>query len=160
MSRKWIGVAVATAVVGGTALAAASVGGDDSGPRPAYATVTVDLGEGDEVNARPKGIGGGGGGGTAKKPQLVYLQSSTPVTINPADPAAGGVGAFIDVKLTGCKKVIDGGVVPSRFDVYSQGTYVANPAEYHALIAIDKESLGDRTPFTITSNLTCLKNVK
>ena len=56
--------------------------------------------------------------------------------------------------------MIDGSVVPSRLDVYSQGTYVASPNEYHALIAIDEESLGDRTPFTINSNLTCLKRVK
>ena len=77
-----------------------------------------------------------------------------------ADPAAGGVGPYVDLALRGCSKVIDGNVVPSRLDVYSQGTYVASPNEYHALIAIDEESLGDRTPFTVNSNLTCLKRVK
>ena len=156
MSTKWIGAAVAViAVAGGTALATAAQD-DGAGPRPDFATVTVDL-SGAGGNARPKGVPGGG---NTKKPRLVYLESTSPVTINPADPAAGGVGPYIDVKLTGCKKVIDGGVVPSRLDVYSQGTYVATPAEYHALIALDAQSLGDRTAFTINSNLTCLKGVK
>jgi hypothetical protein len=158
MSRKWIGVVAVVAAIGGGAALAVAAGDGGSGPRPDFATVTVDLSAADGVSARHKGLAGGGGG--SKKPRLVYLESSAPVPINPADPAAGGVGPYVDVKLTGCKKVIDGGVVSSRLDVYSQGTYVAGPAEYHALIAIDAQNLADRTPFTITSNLTCLKGVK
>lgn len=155
MSRKWItGLATLTAV-GALGVAASSVLGTGAGARPDYATVTVDLGAG-AVSAKPKA----GIGGSAKKPKLTYLQSSAPSPINPADVSAGGVGPYIDVKLTGCSKVIDGGVVPSRLDVYVQGTYVASPSEYHVLIGLDKESLIDRTPFTITSNLTCLKGVK
>ena len=155
MSRKWIGIAVAIVAVGGTALATAKVGGGGSDVRPDYATVTVHMGPGGNVAAKPRaGVGG------KKKPQVVYLESSAPVPINPADPAAGWVGPYVDLALRGCSKVIDGNVVPSRLDVYSQGTYVASPNEYHALIAIDEESLGDRTPFTINSNLTCLKRVK
>ena len=64
------------------------------------------------------------------------------------------------MKLTGCSKVIDGGVVPSRTDVFVQGTYVKNKGEYHVLIGIDPEHLDNRTPFTITSNLTCIKGTK
>jgi ABC-type transport system substrate-binding protein len=156
MSRKWIAGLVALAAVGGTAVAATAALSTGADTRPPTATVTVDLSD-ERANARPKG---GIGGGSTKKPRLVYLQSSTPETINPADPAAGGVGPYIDVKLTGCAKVIDGGVVPSRFDVYQQGSYVKSPSEYHVLISLDNEALGNRTPFTITSNLTCLKGVK
>ena len=88
----------------------------------------------------------------------MYLQSPSPVPINPAD-APAGVGPFIDVKLTGCSKVLDGGVVPSRDDVFVQGTYVKSASEYHVLIGIDDPDV-NRTPFTITSNLTCLKGTK
>jgi hypothetical protein len=158
MSRKWIGLAVLAVVAGGTALATASMGGDSS-PRPDYATVDVDLAGGGGVAAKPQ-RGLPGGGGKKKKPRLVYLQSATPTTINPADPTAGGVGPYVDVKLTGCAKVVDGGVVPSRLDVYVQGSYVQTNAEYHVLIGIDEDNLDDRTPFTITSSLTCLKGVK
>jgi hypothetical protein len=160
MSRKWIGGLVAVAAVGAGALAASSVLGADGGgsPRPAYATVSVDLGKQAPAHARtsskapPK---------KQKKPKLVYLQSPAPVTINPADATAGGVGPNIDVKLTGCSKVVDGGVVPSRVDVFVQGTYVKSNSEYHVLIGLrDQAPTSDRTPFTITSNLTCLKGVK
>ncbi len=157
MSRKWIAGLVALAAVAGTAIGVGSALGTGAAARPPTATVAVDLG-GAAANARAKG----GVAATTKKPKVVYLQSSTPTTINPADPAAGGVGPYIDVKLTGCSKVIDGGVVPSRTDVYQQGTYVKSPSEYHVLINLDQESIaaGNRTPFTITSNLTCLKGVK
>ena len=64
------------------------------------------------------------------------------------------------MKLTGCSKVIDGGVVPSRTDVYVQGTYVKSAGEYHVLIGLDTDRTANRTPFTITSNLTCLKGTK
>ena len=159
MSRKWIAGLVALAAVAGTAIGVAAALGTGASTRPPTATVTVDL-SGEHANARSTGKAGG----TAKKPKVVYLESSTPTTINPAEASAGGVGPFIDVKLTGCTKVIDGGVVPSRFDVYQQGTYIAHPkdgpAEYHVLIAVDNETKGDTTPFTITSSLTCLKGVK
>ena len=155
MSSKWIAGLVALAAVAGTAFAAASAFSTSAETRPPTATVSVDL-SGAHANARPKG----GIGGTTKKPKVVYLQSSTPTPINPADPTAGGVGPYVDVKLTGCSKVIDGGVVPSRFDVYQQGTYVKRPSEYHVLINLDNEALANRAPFTITSNLTCLKGVK
>ena len=151
MSRKWIAALVALAAVAGGALAATSAFSTGTNARPPTANVTVDLSKAQrETGARA----------TKKKPRIVYLQSSTPKTINPADPAAGGIGPYIDVKLTGCAKVLDGGVNPSRFDVYMQGSYVASPSEYHVLLALDNEALGNRTPFTITSNLTCLKGVK
>jgi hypothetical protein len=157
MSRKLIGLAVVAAIAGGAALATASVGGGDSAARPDYATVSVDLSQSASREATAQR---GLAVGKKKKPRLVYLQSPGPTTINPADPSAGGVGPYVDVKLTGCAKVIDGGVVSSRLDVYQQGSYVQSNAEYHVLIGIDATNLGDRTPFTITSNLTCLKGVK
>ncbi|MET0823978.1 MAG: hypothetical protein ABWY79_06445, partial [Solirubrobacterales bacterium] len=59
MSRKWIGIAVAIVAVGGTALATAKVGGGGSEVRPDYATVTVDMGPGGNVAAKPRaGVGG------------------------------------------------------------------------------------------------------
>jgi hypothetical protein len=162
MRRRWIVGLVAIAAVGGTVAVANAVLGTQSRPTPRYAVVNVDLGHSAPAHARSGGGGGGegGGGGATKKPQLVYLDSPTPKTINPADVSAGGIGPFIDVKLTGCSKVIDGGVVPSRTDVYVRGSYVQSKSEYHVLISLDAGSLADRTPYTITSNLTCLKGVK
>jgi len=160
MSRKWIGGLVAVAAIGATALAAGSVlgAGGAGDPRPAYATVSVDLSK--QAPATARSSADGAKKPKAKKPKLVYLQSPTPVTINPADPAAGGVGPNIDVKLTGCSKVLDGGVVPSRVDVFVQGTYVKSASEYHVLIGLKDQSPGLRDPFTITSNLTCIKGTK
>ena len=123
MSRKWIGVAVAIVAVGGTALATADGRRRRLG-RPARLR-DRDRRPGPGRQRRREAERAGVGG--KKKPKVVYLQSSAPVPINPADPAAGGVGPYVDVTLTGCSKVIDGGVVPSRLDVYSQGTYVAEP---------------------------------
>ena len=57
--------------------------------------------------------------------------------------------------------MVDGGVVPKGTnDVFVQGTYVRSPREYHVLIGLDDGALDARAPFTITSNLTCLKGVK
>lgn len=158
MSRKWIAAVAAVVAVGGMGLAASAVLGTGAGARPAYATVSVDLG--DEAVAAKRKAAAGGSSKKAKKAKVTYLQSTSPAPINPGDPGVGGVGPFVDVRLTGCSKVIDGGVVPSRLDVYVQGTYVKSPGEYHVLIGIDEDNLGDRTPFTITSNLTCLKGTK
>jgi hypothetical protein len=156
MSRKWIGGLVAVAAIGATTLAASSVLGAGGGgdPRPAYATVHVDLSKQAPATARRNADANKK---KPKKPKLVYLQSPTPVPINPAPPPAG-VGPNIDVKLTGCAKVLDGGVVPSRTDVFVQGTYVKSNSEYHVLIGITGPD--KTTPFTITSNLTCLKGTK
>jgi hypothetical protein len=169
MSRKWIGGLVAVAAIGAGAFAASSVlGADSSGPvRPAYATVSVDLSHGGaqapatarraasakRPQHKPK----------KKKPKVVYLQSPSPVTINPAQPSAGGIGPNIDINLTGCSKVMEGGVVPSRADVFVQGSFIKSSNEYHVLIGLKDQANGvptDPTPFTITSHLTCLKGVK
>ena len=166
MSRKWIGGLVAVAAIGAGAFAASSVlGADSSGPvRPAYATVSVDLSHGGaqapatarraasakRPQHKPK----------KKKPKVVYLQSPSPVTINPADPSVGGIGPNIDINLRGCSKVMEGGVVPSRPDVFVQGSFIKSSTEYHVLIGLKDQAPGDRTPFTITSHLTCLKGVK
>ena len=108
--------------------------------RPAYATVSVDLGQGHakapatarraEPQHKPK----------KKKPKVVYLQSPSPVTINPADPSQGGVGPNIDIKLTGCSKVMEGGVVPSRPDVFVQGSFIKSSSEYHVLIGLENQA--------------------
>jgi hypothetical protein len=159
MSRKWIGGLVAVAAIGATALAASSVlgAGGSGDPRPAYATVHVDLSK--QAPAAARRSADAKGKKKPKKPKVVYLQSPSPQPINPAD-APAGVGPFIDVKLTGCSKVLDGGVVPSRTDVFVQGTYVKSAGEYHVLIGLDDAGLQNRTPFTITSNLTCIKGTK
>jgi hypothetical protein len=151
MRRKWIAGVVALAAIGSTAAVATSVFGSGAEPpsRPDYATVAVDLGGSQPALAR-----------RGSKPKVRYLRSPTPAQINPADPAVGGVGPYIDVKLTGCAKVIDGGVFPSSTDVNVQGSYVQSAREYHVLIGLDDQALSTRAPFTITSNLTCLKGVK
>lgn len=153
MRRKWIAGVVALAAVGGTAAAATSVLGNGGEPpsRPDYATVAVDLGGAQPPHARQAKA-------VSTKPKVLYLKSRSQITINPADPTVGGVGRYIDVKLTGCSKVIDGGVFPSSTDVYMQGSYVKSPSEYHVLIGLDDTA--PTTPFTITSNLTCLKGAR
>jgi hypothetical protein len=166
MSRKWIGGLVAVAAIGAGAFAAGSVlgAGGAGAVRPAYATVTVDLSQGHakapvtarraEPQHKPR----------KKKPKVVYLQSPSPVTINPADPSQGGIGPNIDINLRGCSKVMEGGVVPSRPDVFVQGSFIKSSRQYHVLIGLDGQNGStdtfDTTPFTITSHLTCLKGVK
>ena len=157
MSRKWIGGAVAALAIAAAAVTATSVLGSDSNAPIQYGKVTVDLSRSAPGHARP--VRGGGG---SKKPKLVYLQSPSPITINPAPPPAG-VGALVDVRLTGCSKVVDGGIVPKdTTDLFIQGSYVKNSKQYHVLIALDDAAAAasPRAPFTITSNLTCLKGVK
>jgi hypothetical protein len=155
MSRKWISGLVGLVAVAGTALAATSAFSTDTQSRPEYTPVTVDLSD-----ARAKG----GVSGTKKKPKVVYLRSAAPTTINPAEPAVGttGVGAYIDVKLSGCSKVIDGGVAPRSTDVYVQGSYIKSPSEFHVLIGLDDAAAAasPRATFLIDTHLTCLKGVK
>jgi hypothetical protein len=153
MSRRWIAGLATVAAVGGAAVAVASGGNTDDGGRPTYATVSIDLSGATATTKR--GISG------TTKPRVVYLQGPAE-PINPAPIAAGGIGPYIDVKLTGCTKVIDGGVVPDNTDVYLQGSYVKSKSEYHVLIGLDDEAVSDPAPdaFTVRSNLTCLKGVK
>lgn len=153
MRRKWIAGVVALAAIGGTAAAATSVlgNGADAPSRPDYATVAVDLSDSQPALARKA---------RGSKPKVVYLKSSSGMSINPADPAAGGVGPFIDVELRGCSKVIDGGVFPDSTDVYVQGSYVESPSKYHVLIGLDDAAQAAPATFTISSNLTCLKGAK
>ncbi len=57
---------------------------------------------------------------------------------------------------------MEGGVVPSRPDVFVQGSFIKSSSEYHVLIGLENQPNNGRTrtPFTITSHLTCLKGVK
>ena len=160
MSRKWIGGLVAVGAIAAAAFAASSVLGAGSGgsPRPAYATVSVDLSHATPATAR-RAPEGNGNTKKKKKPKVVYLQSPSPVTINPAPPEQGGVGPNVDIKLTGCAKVLEGGVVPSDTNVFVQGTYIKSASEYHVLIG-DTSTDVPQPPFTITSHLTCMKGVK
>jgi hypothetical protein len=57
--------------------------------------------------------------------------------------------------------VIDGGILTQDHDIYVQGSYVANPGEYHVRIGFDDAAVAAGVhAFTITSHLTCLKGVK
>ncbi len=153
MTRKLIGGLAAVAALAAAAVIGSSGLTTASETRPAYSSMTIDLGKGARAHARKAAP-------SSKKPKLVYLQGTT-TTINPADVSAGGLGPYIDIGLTGCSKVVDGGVVPKQTnDVFVQGSYVESPSEYHVLIGIDDAALATRAPFTITSNLTCLKGVK
>ena len=131
MSRKWIGGPSPWPRSGRRRWRRiCSAAGGSAPTRPGLRDRDVDLGQ----QAPAPRAASADAGGRSQKPKVVYLQSRAPLPINPADPAAGGVGPYIDVKLTGCSKVIDGGVVPSRTDVFVQGTYVKSPSEYHVLI--------------------------
>ncbi|HEY8000497.1 MAG: hypothetical protein ACHQJ5_10600 [Vicinamibacteria bacterium] len=155
MSRKWIASFAVLAIAGATTVAASAVLGNGATARPSYATVTIDVGA-QAATARPRAAAGSGG------PKLLYLQSSTPTTINPADPAAGGLGPYVDVRLKGCSKVLGGGVVPLSTDVFIQGSYVESPSKFHVLLGLDDAAAAasPRVPFQINTNLTCLKGVK
>ena len=126
MSRKWIGGLVAVAAIGAGAFAASSVlGADSAGPvRPAYATVTVDLSQGHAQAPAP--LGGRIAGEHKPEEEAEDRLPAEPVADDdqPRRPDPGGVGPNIDIKLTGCSKVMDGGVVPSRPDVFIQGSFI------------------------------------
>jgi hypothetical protein len=156
MSRKWIVGLVALVAVGGTAFAAGTAfsTGTDAGRH--YSPVTVDLSKDAGATARAKG--GIGGGGKPKKPKLLYLQSDTPTTID-----TNALGPYVDLALSGCAKVVNGGVFPrANTDVYVQGSYTAAPNEYHVLIGLDDAAAGTspRPVIQVDTSLTCLKGVK
>jgi hypothetical protein len=156
MSRKLIAVATTLIAGGVAAFVVASSSSTASETPRAYSQLTIDLGHrpGTTVLAKPAP-------GGSKRARVVYLQGA-PTTINPADEPAG-LSPYVDIKLTGCSRVIDGGIVPTdTTNVYLQGSYVRNSRQYHVLIALDDAAAAEspRAPFTITSNLTCLKHVK
>jgi hypothetical protein len=138
--------AAALAVV---AVGAASVlGAGDEAPR--YAKLSIDLSK--EKAAKAQGQRQSG------KPKVIYLKSGDTV-VDPASPEIGT--PYIDIKITGCRKVVDGGVSTQDHDIYVQGSFVANPGEYHVQIGFDDAAVAAGVhPFTITSHLTCLKGVK
>src|SRR5215211_7486342 len=79
MSRKLIAGLVAVVAVAGLGVAAGSaLSGTDQEPH--YTPLTIDLSEqGAATNAKA-------GPGGSSKPEVVYLESPTPTTINTADP--------------------------------------------------------------------------
>jgi hypothetical protein len=151
MRRKWIAGVAALAAIGGTTMAAASVIDNGAEPlgRPGHSTVTVDL-----SRERPAPASRAKPGSKSK---VVYLKSTTSDPISTADVSAGGLGPYISIKLKGCKKVIDGGVVPSDPDIYLQGSWVKSPRVYEVLVGLDDNALAERPTFTFGSFLTCLK---
>jgi hypothetical protein len=145
--RTWIAALAGAAALAVVAVAATSVlGAGDEAPR--YGKLTIDLSKGEASKAQ--------GQGQAAKPKVIYLKSGETLV----DPLAIGT-PYLDIKLTGCRKVIDGGVLTQDHDIYVQGSYVANPGEYHVRIGFDDAAVAAGVhPFTITSHLTCLKGVK
>lgn len=156
MSRKLIAVATTLAAAAAVAFVVASTSSTASETPPDYTHLSIDLRDSPGTKALTKPSPGG-----PKKAEVIYLQGA-PTTIDPAD-APVGLSPYIDIKLTGCSKVIDGGIVPTdTTNVYQQGSYVQNSKQYHVLIALDDAAAAasPRAPFTITSNLTCIKGVK
>jgi hypothetical protein len=147
--RIWAATVVAAGTVGAVAIAATNVLGSED-PPPAYGKLAIDL-------SKDRAPGGGGGGqATSSKPRIVYLKSGE----TQVDPIAIGT-PYLDIKLTGCRKVVDGGILTQDHDIYVQGSYVASPGEYHVRIGFDDQAVATGVhPFTITSHLTCLKGVK
>ena len=142
------------ALAGAAALVVVAVGaasvlgaGDDA---PRYAELTMDLSK-EKASKAP-------GNRQSGKPKVLYLKSGETL-VDPLSPEIGT--PYIDIKITGCRKVIDGGVLTQNHDVYVQGSYVENPGEYHVRIGFDDAAVAAGVqPFTITSHLTCLKGVK
>jgi hypothetical protein len=139
-------IAVAGTVAAVTIAATSVLGSDDQ--TPAYGRLSIDLSK-DRVHH-------GNGGNTGSKPKVVYLKSGE----TEVDPVAIGT-PYLDIKLTGCRKVVDGGILTQDHDIYVQGSYVASPGEYHVRIGFDDNAVAAGVhAFTITSHLTCLKGVK
>ena len=156
MRTKLIAVATTVAAAAAIGFAIASTSSTASETPPDYTKLTIDLADAPRMKAFAKPAPG-----SPKKAEIVYLEGSA-TTIDPSDPPVG-LSPFIDVKLTGCSKVVDGGIVPKdTTDLFIQGSYVKNSKQYHVLIALDDAAAAasPRAPFTITSNLTCLKGVK
>lgn len=152
MSRKWIALVTALAAVAITALAASSVLGGSSQPRPDYATVDVRLDNATPAAARSVSR-------KARRPKVLYLTGEGKVDTSPPPT---GAGPYIDFKLSakGCTRVVDGGVGPDSTDVYQQGSYIAGRGEYHVLMGVDDAASASPFSFTFTSHLICLKGVR
>lgn len=156
MRTKLIAAAMTLTAAAAIGVAIASTSSTASETPPGYTKLTIDLADAPRTKALAKPAPG-----SSKKPEIVYLQGAA-TTIDPSDPPVG-LSPFVDVKLTGCSKVIDGGIVPKdTTNLFIQGSYVKNSRQYHVLIALDDgaASASPRASFTITSNLTCLKGVK
>lgn len=147
-ARKWTAGLAAGGAIAIAGIAAGSVLGAGE-PQPSVGKVSIEL-------HKPAG-GAGRKAPAPPKPRVVYLKSGQ----TNVDPVAIGT-PYLDIKLTGCSKVIDGGVLPQNTNVYVQGTFVQDPGEYHVLIGFDDEAIanGQVAPFTITSHLTCLKGAR
>ena len=146
--RMRIGAATlaAAGAVGAVAIGATNVLGSDD-QTTTYGKVSIDLSK-DRVHQA--------GGNSSSKPKVVYLKSGETTV----DPVAIGT-PYLDIKLTGCRKVVDGGILTQDHDIYVQGSYVANPGEYHVRIGFDDNAVAAGVhAFTITSHLTCMKGVK
>ena len=143
--RFWMAGLAGVAALAVVAVGAASVLGAGDDP-PRYGKLTIDLSEATQKQ-KPS---------TQAKPRIIYLKSGETAV----DPTAIGT-PYLDIKLTGCRKVIDGGILTQDHDIYVQGSYVANPGEYHVRIGFDDAAVAAGVhPFTITSHLTCLKGAK
>ena len=151
MRGRWAAGAVALAALALGAFGATAVFGGDSGGRPAYATVGIEMERalGDERSGRVATRA------KAKKPKVIYLQGEAS-TVDVSE-----TGPYIDVRLFSCpgnSRVLDGGVFPLDPRVYQQGSYVPSDKEYHVLLGFqDEQSAAD---FELTSHLICIKGVK
>ena len=146
-TRTLVAGLVAAGTLAAVAVAATSVLGSDE-HAPTYGKLSIDLSK-DRVGHK-------GGANASSKPKVVYLKSGE----TQVDPVAIGT-PYLDIKLTGCRKVVDGGILTQDHDIYVQGSYVASPGEYHVRIGFDDNAVAAGVhPFTITSHLTCLKGVK
>jgi hypothetical protein len=160
--RTWTAAFAAAAVIAVVAVAATSVlGAGDDAPR--WGKLTIDLSKDAQGKRAPNHGGGGGGnaggGGPSQthttQPKVVYLKSGATVI----DPVAIGT-SYLDIKLKGCQKVIEGGIATQDQDIFVQGSDVEPPGVYHVRIGFDDSAASTPHPFTITSHLTCLKGVK
>ena len=103
--RTWAAIVAAAGATAAIAVAATSVLGSDEGS-PVYGKVSIDL---SDSKAKPPP-------NNTTKPQVVYLKSGE----TSVDPIAIGT-PYLDIKLTGCRKVIDGGILPERAHFVDDG---------------------------------------
>ena len=159
--RRNLTAALALVAIGAGGVAATAVFGEGSEPeqRPDFATVTVPM-HPVEGGAAEKLAGAK----ARSKVEVVYLAGEGQV--NTADPAQGGVGAYVDFKLRAprnvCPRVIDAGINAADLDFFQQGSYVRN-GRYHVLMALDdaaREDPAERVTIQYQSHVICLKGTR
>ena len=151
MSRKWIGGLLTVAALAAAGVAATSVlGAEDGGdsPRPAYATVEVDLSEATPAAAT-----------AVQQAQDEEAEADLPAEPGPGDdqPGAGDRGRRRPEhrrrSSPAARRSSTAASCRAGRDVFVQGTYVANAGEYHVLIGLEDQDAAGRNTHPVHDHL-------